>query len=81
MQNFCGFVTALLPSFQQKRVAFLHIFFLHFAWTVGTQVGAVGAQHFPAEAGVQILPGWWVSWLLKSKRRSNSANCTLEAQA
>lgn len=58
MQNFCIFVAALLPSFSQKRVAFLHIFFLHVAWTVGAQVGAVGAQHFPAGAGMQIFPGW-----------------------
>lgn len=31
--------------------------------TVGAQVGAVGAQLFPAEAGMWISPGWLLSWL------------------
>lgn len=44
-------------------VGFVSTFCLKRGLTVGAQVGAVGAQHFPAGAGMWISPGWWVSWL------------------
>lgn len=55
------------PNFPTEEgcisVGFVSAFCLKRGMVVGAQVGAVGAQLFPAGAGMPISPGWWLSWL------------------
>lgn len=67
MQSFRFFLVALHPSFPTDEgciaMGYVSTFCLKRSLNARTQVGAVGAQHFPAGIGTSISPGWWVSWL------------------
>lgn len=60
---FCNSSPPIFPTEEGciSVVFFFSTFYLKISLTVGTQVGAVGAQHFPAGASMQISPGWWLS--------------------
>lgn len=51
------------PIFHPEEGGIFVGFVSMFCETMGAQVGAVGAQHFPAEVGMLISPGWWLSLL------------------